>query len=166
MSIGYVYLRPLPLVCMRAIGPYGQSSAAAWKEVLSWREKSQLKRSITRGFGLMLDDPRATPGENCRYEACVEFQPEFEKLIPESFRQSRLPGGAYARQRHLGTEGLGETIAAMRDGWVTSQGLTIDAKRPFIEIHLDDPALTAPEKLRIDICLPVKFATDRARSAA
>jgi len=158
MSAGYVYLRPLQLVAVRAQGPYLPSSRKAWSQILEWREKTNLQKKIRRGFGLMLDDPRTVPQEECRYDACVELTPEIEDLVPEQFVRTRLPGGAFAQRQHLGIVGLGDAISSLRDGWVPSQGLMVDPRRPFVEIHLDDPTVVPLDQHRIHICVPVTLA--------
>lgn len=166
MSAGYVYIRTLQLVAVRSVGPYGASARDAWAGILDWRIKSGLEAAITRGFGLMLDDPRKVDREECRYEACVEYNKEFEELIPPHFTRSRLLGGAYARQEHVGLGGLGAAISNLRDGWVPSQGLKVDVLRPFVEIHRDDPAVVPPENARVEICIPVTLAGNKARPVA
>ena len=163
MSAGYVYIRSLQLAAVRSRGPYGLSSRNAWSHILEWREKLNLQKTITRGFGMMLDDPRVVPQDECRYEACVELTPEIEDLVPEHFTRARLPGGAYAQRTHVGMSGLGHAISGLRDGWVPSQGLAVDPRRPVVEIHLDDPSVVPEENHRVQICVPVMLATNKLK---
>ena len=155
MSTGFVYLRPLALVCVRTHGAYATSSLAAWRQMFAWLDDSGMRRKIGCGYGLMRDNPALTAPEQCRYDACVELLAGFENTVPAGFRDARLPGGAYARQRQLGTQGLDAAITSLRDAWVPSHGLAVDRDRPFIEIYLDDPATTPVEKRRVNLCIPV-----------
>lgn len=167
MKTGFVYLRPLNVAAVRAKGPYASSAAEAWKTMFAWLHESGAIREVGTGYGLLLDDPRVVQPVNCRYEACVEVTDEYRSRVPESFAFRRLPGGAYARQRHVGgVKGLAQTISALRNEWVPTQGLIIDNRRPLIEIFLDHPDLVALEKQRVDICMPVTVGENKDRSAA
>lgn len=167
VSTGFVYLRPLNVAAVRAKGPYSNSAAAAWGEMFSWLNDSGLIRQIGTGYGLLLDDPRSVSPANCRYEACVELVEEARRLLPETFAIRRLPGGAYARQRHVGgLVGLSHTISNLRNEWMPGQGVIVDTRRPVIEIYLDNPDLVPLEKQRVDICMPVTAVENTGRSAA
>ncbi len=167
MSTGFVYLRPLNVVSVRAKGPYAVSAAEAWAEVFAWLRSTELIRDIGTGYGLLLDDPRQVARENCRYEACVELVEEARRLVPETFNVRRLPGGAYARQRHLGgIVGLSHTISKLRNDWVPNRGVVVDVRRPVIEIYLDNPDLVPIERQRVDVCMPVTAVENSGRSAA
>jgi AraC family transcriptional regulator len=167
VSTGFVYLRPLHVAAVRAKGPYATAAAEAWKNMLAWLHESGAIHSMGAGYGLLLDDPRKIAPENCRYEACIELTEEYRSLVPETFFIRRLPGGAYARKRHVGcvTE-LAKSISDLRNEWISTQGLVIDTRRPLIEIYLDKPETVASDKQRIDICMPVTIAEDKDRSAA
>ncbi len=168
MSSGFVYLRPLTVASYRVKGPYAQSSMEAWGRMFDWLRASGMIRSTGCGYGLLLDDPRSTAPEMLRYDACVELIAGFTERLPGDIGTRRLPGGAYARVRHTtGSNGLGAAISRLRDEWVPSQGLSVDSRRPIIEIYLDDPNVVGLEQRRVDICLPVKAqAEEEDRSAA
>jgi AraC family transcriptional regulator len=163
---GFVYLRPLNVAACRVAGPYSESSGAAWGKVFAWLNSSGLIRQIGTGYGLLLDDPRETPPEKCRYEACVELLDEARGVVPADFNVRRLPGGAYARQRHVGgTVGLSKTISKLRNEWVP-HGVIVDTRRPVIEIYLDNPDRVPTERQRVDVCMPVTAVEYAGQSAA
>jgi AraC family transcriptional regulator len=167
VSTGFVYLRPLNVAAVRAKGPYAQSSVAAWDDMFGWLKQTGLIRQIGTGFGLLLDDPRAVDPAKCRYEACVELVEEARRVLPETFSVRRLPGGAYARRRHVGgVAGLAHTISQMRHDWMPGQGVMIDSRRPVIEIYLDNPDTVPVEAQRIDVCMPVMAVENFGRTAA
>lgn len=157
MSNAFVYLRPLNVTFIRVQGPYATAAAEAWERVFHWLDKSGTRRAAGCGYGLMLDDPRTTPAGKCRYDACIEMLDDYHDIISRDFGFRRLPGGAYARRRHVGPANGGITgvVSSLREEWAPQNGLLIDTKRPVIEIYLDDPAKIAAEKRRVDICLPV-----------
>jgi AraC family transcriptional regulator len=164
---GFVYLRPLNVAACRMVGPYSDSSTAAWGRMFEWLNSSGLIRQIGTGYGLLLDDPRQTPPEKCRYEACVELLDDARGVVPSEFNVRRLPGGAYARQRHVGgTVGLSKTISTMRSEWVPQYGVIVDTRRPVIEIYLDHPDHVPVEKQRVDVCMPVTAVEYAGQSAA
>lgn len=167
MTTGFVYLRPLAIVCVRTKGPYETSSRAAWQQMFAWLDDSGMRREVGCGYGILRDNPKDVSDEACRYDACVELLPGFENMVPSGFTLARLPVGAYARRRHVGVAGLPQTITALRDAWMPSNNLAIDAKRPFLTIYLDDPDRVPQDKLRVDVCLPVTAAASPgARTAA
>ena len=167
MSTGFVYLRPLNVAAFRAVGPYAQSSSTAWREVFSWLNRTGLIGQIGTGYGLLLDDPRRIAPEKCRYDACVELLDDARGVVPEAFNVRRLPGGAYARQRHVGgVVGLSDTISKMRNDWVPNLGVIVDTRRPVIEIFLDNPDSVPLQRQRVDVCMPVTAVDIAGRSAA
>lgn len=161
MSTGLVYLRPVRVAYIRARGPYPVSAPEAWKKMLAWLDARGIRSEVTRGFGLAHDDPRTTAAEALRYDACVEIPMDMEGLASREFGMQTLPGGAYARRRYVGPHtGISRQFHDMRETWAPSRGLVLHAKRPFVEIYLDDPLRCAPEKLRTDLCIPVAVGSE------
>jgi AraC family transcriptional regulator len=166
VSTGFVYLRPLNVAYIRVTGRYAQSSQEAWARMFAWLHESGMIRETGTGYGLLLDDPRVTPAEKCRYDACVELIDDFGRKLPEDFGIRRLPGGAYARSRHrTGKVGLSKVISSLRDEWAPERGLMPDTRRPVIEIYLDNPELVGDDKCRVDVCLPVVAVADSESAA-
>jgi AraC family transcriptional regulator len=167
MSTMFVYLRPKKVAYCRAHGAYAISSVEAWAELFEWLEREGLRNPAGRGFGLMRDDPRIVPPSRCRYDGCIELPPGAEHNLPRQIGIQTLPGGAYARERHVGLSGLSDTITRLRDEWAPANGLAVDPKRPFMEIFYDDPMVVPAEERMIDVCVPVIVATaSNDRSAA
>ena len=159
MKLNYVYLRPAHLVTFREVGPYADSAPAAWGRMFEWLDAQYLRGTVKRGFGLAHDDPRVTPPEKCRYEACIDLPDLLPVSAWEGLMPQRLPGGAYARYRHIGDHReISGVISMIRSSWCYREGVELATKRPLIEIYLDDPKFCAPDKLRTDLCLPVAFA--------
>jgi AraC family transcriptional regulator len=167
VTTGFVYLRPISIVGVRKKGPYELSWRPAWQQMFAWLDDSGMRREIGCGYGILRDNPKEVEAESCRYDACVELLPGYENMVPAGFTVSRLPVGAYARRRQVGISGLHGAIEALRDAWVPTNSLSIDTKRPFLTIYLDDPEKVTPDKMRVDVCLPVTATGSAgARSAA
>jgi AraC family transcriptional regulator len=167
VSTQFVYLRPIHVVAVRARGPYASSAKAAWQQMFTWLSEAGFSGQSSTGYGLLLDDPRKVTAEKRRYEACIELIEDARSLVPESFFIRRLPGGAYARHRHVGgVAGLPSAISSIRDDWVPGEGIVMDSRRPVIEIYLDDPERVPAERQRIDLCVPVSVADSIGQSAA
>ncbi|MCB1519524.1 MAG: GyrI-like domain-containing protein [Hyphomicrobiaceae bacterium] len=162
MASGFVYLRPTQLIYFRCHGNYAEASAKAWRMMFTWMEKQRLRGVVDRGYGLAHDDPRVVPAAKCRYDACIEMTSAIRPAALDGLGHQRLPSGAYARKRHVGShDGLADALRHMRSTWSSRHGLEVSPTRPVVELYLDDPMYVRPERLRTDICLPISFASDR-----
>jgi AraC family transcriptional regulator len=156
MNTNLVYLRPLKLAYVRATGPYAASSAKAWAELFAWLENNGLHSFPGCGYGLMLDDHLTTDPQACRYEACVEMKGALEHRAEGHLQIRKLPAGAYFRQRHIGSyDDLREKALTVRSGWAEENNLELDARRPVVQIYLDDPRSNDHSQLRGDLCVPI-----------
>ena len=127
---GLVYLRPVSVVYYRVQGPYAISANAAWGHMLGWLDRHGLRKSAGRGYGLARDNPRIVGHGKCRYDACVEVPADLDPAILDQVSTQMLPGGAFARQRHVGDfAGIRDIIVEMRDNWAPGAGLAIDRGR-------------------------------------
>ncbi len=158
MRVGLVYMRPCQVAFVRSRGPYKASTEQAWATMDEWIDRHALKSSISCGFGLALDNPGAVNGQELRYDACVKLPEGYESLKTDGLPFQKLPGGAFARVRHVGDyANLRESVALVRDQWLPQQGnLMLDSGRPFLFVYLDDPVKKETSKLRSDVCVPVK----------
>ncbi|MFV0366993.1 MAG: GyrI-like domain-containing protein [Hyphomicrobiaceae bacterium] len=163
VKLSYVYLRPANLICFRAVGAYGTSAPHAWEQMFLWLNERQLRGKVKRGFGLSHFDPRQTSAEKCRYEACIDLPDCLPISAWEHMLPQKLPGGAYARFRHVGSHTkIGEAISEIRNSWIDNKDIILATGRPLVEIYLDDPMFCPPDKRRTDLCLPVAFADEQA----
>lgn len=161
MKLNYVYLRPSQLVGFRMVGPYCQTAEKAWASMFDWLDRNGLRGEVKRGFGMAFDDPRTTAAEKCRYMACIDMPEGLAPSAWEEMMPQGLPGGAYARHRHVGKhEAISSVIRTIREQWCNRTGVVLAKGRPLVEIYLDDPKFCEPDKLRTDLCLPVAFAEE------
>jgi AraC family transcriptional regulator len=162
-----VYLRPVRVLALRVTGRYSTSAADAWDQMARWLRSRGANSQMTPRYGLLLDDPRTTAPDKCRYEACIPQQPELFGHCLRDVYLRQIPSGAYARALHVGGNvGIARTITKIRTEWASKNGLLTDPSRPLIEIYLDTPSKLPIEQQRIDVCVPVMFAHDQSPSAA
>lgn len=164
---GLVYLRPVQVAYFRYQGSYAKSSVDAWAAMFSWLDASGLRAAVGRGYGLQRDNPQEVGLGACRYDACVEVPDGLDPGLLDKVSMQKLPGGAYARTRHVGSyEDVSRVITSMRDGWMSSNQLMIDTRRPIVTIYLVDPKNADTKQLKADVCLPVTAVEATGRTAA
>jgi len=167
MRIGVVYMKPRKVAYVRRTGPYSASSAAAWQDLTNWIEEAGIRPLISCGYGLSHDAPGKVAHGSCRYDACVEIPDGFSHLSTFGLAHQTLPGGAFARLRHVGRyDQLRPSILSVRDAWLPSQPhLCLDTRRPLMVVYMDDPVRRERDALRCDVCVPVRTYHDASVSS-
>ncbi len=150
------YIRPRKVAYARARGAYPKAAIEAWERVLGWLRAEGHGVPSPVGFGLMHDDPRTVPADQCRYDACVDMPAGIVGRLPSNIGTQQIPGGAYMLERRTGACGeIRDAVARLDEEWAASDSIVIDRQRPFMEILHDDPAAVPAERRRIDVCVPV-----------
>lgn len=156
MQIGYVYIRPVEALFFRSVGPYKTAASLAWRGMLSWLDEQGVRSKITRGFGIINDDPQTTPEHLRRYDACVEAIEGVDVDAAAGIGRLIVPGGAYVMHKHVGRHrNIGAGFSYIHRKWVPGHGLKVDARRPYLEVYLTDPAVTPERELVTELCVPV-----------
>lgn len=156
MSNGLVYLRPTRLVYLRLVGPYDAIIPEAWSKLYAWHEKCSPGAPVGRAYGLARDNPNRAGADTCRYDACIETTPLIDERALRELGLITLPGGPYARTRHVASfDLLRVSLANLHNGFDAPRDLKVDDRRPIVTIYLDDPRRTDGTKLRADVCVPV-----------
>ncbi len=156
MHVAYRHIRPVSVIYARATGDYWTASNAAWERLDHWLAEHNLRRQITRGFGLFHDNPQLTAPELLRYDACAQLTTALEGDAGVGIGRQTLSGGTYAVHTHIGGYGpIGGLMSHLHRDWVPTQGMSVDYDRPFMAIHLNDPRLTREVHRRTELCIPV-----------
>jgi len=168
MRIGLVYLKPRLVAYVRRTGPYRTSAARAWGELFAWIDRQGIRRQLTAGYGIAVDNPCRVSPDTCRYDACIELPADFPPSRAAALSVQTLPGGAFARMRHVGPYQNARTaITHLRDAWLGNQpNLILDKNRPVLIIYLDDPQLKDETLLKCDVCLPVSVGAGEREAGA
>jgi AraC family transcriptional regulator len=129
VKIEIVERQPVQVACLRYSGSAGEGVGRFWRATVApWLADHGLLDCPR--YGVSLEDPRATPPETCRYDACIELPRGLD--VPGA-GQITIAGGRYARTLFKGTgaqlgPAWGEFVAAaLAEG---SSGLD-DRRHPF-----------------------------------
>lgn len=135
----------------RVAGDYLHTSGEAWRLCLDWAEAHGLAGAPL--LGMALDDPRITPPERCRYDACVEL-PERWEAQGERVSRKRIGGGVYASLDYVGSRaGIGEAWISMLGEWLPGSGRAL-GEGPFFERYRS--GIRAPgEAVSVELCMPL-----------
>jgi AraC family transcriptional regulator len=156
VRVTYRHVRPLSVLYARAVGPYEQSSIEAWGVMARWLEQHKARRLVKRAYGFIRDNPKTTPADLLRYDACIGLVGDLDADLEAGIGRQILPGGAYAIHTHVGSyDEVGPLLSKMNSGLVQKRGLTIDHDRSFMTVYLNDPALTREMHRRTELCVPV-----------
>jgi len=154
MDVSIISKEPIRVACIRAVGPYMDSSRQAWERMVAWAGPRGLFGPRTRFIGVGQDSPGTTAPELLRYDACISVGPEVE-TDGEAF-VTELPGGEYAAMVHKGPyEGLEKTYMWLYGVWLPGSG-RVSAGRPGYEVYLNTPDRTPPEELLTEINVPLE----------
>jgi AraC family transcriptional regulator len=141
------------VVFVKHVGPY-KDCGKAWSTLCRWAGAKGLLGPGTQYVGLCYDDPDVTPADKIRYDACVTVarpvNPDKEVGVQE------IPAGCFAVTIHEGPlDKLSETYVKLCGEWLPKSGR--EARHaPNLEIYLNSPDTTPPEKIRVEIQLPLE----------
>ena len=156
MRVTYRYIRPMTVVYARCMGPYETSCREAWRRMNDWLDRRGARSRVKQGYGYFRDNPKLTPPELLRYDACVPVTLGLDPEPDSGIRRMTLPGGAYAVYTHVGAYAeIGPLLSRLHREIVPKRGLSLDYDRPFVTIYLNDPAITREMHRRTELCIPV-----------
>ena len=153
MKIALLERPPVKVAYLRYTGPYGEPLMKFWRAAVApWLADHGLLDCPR--YGVSVDNPRVTPVERFRYDACVELPPGL--TLPDA-AETIIPGGTYAVMPFKGT---GATINA---GWkefvrhvVDSTGRKIDSRRhPYEHYPRGASYDTRTGMFNCELCLPL-----------
>lgn len=146
---------PCTVAFVRHIGPYDQCGAA-WGKLMAWAGPKGLLGPDMECFGLSHDDPKITPPEKLRYDACLVVKPGTAAQGEIGVQQ--VVGGEFAVLTHRGPyENFHQSYDQLYGQWLPRSGYRCrDA--PPIEAYQNDPNRTPPEELVTEIYLPIEKA--------
>jgi AraC family transcriptional regulator len=153
MNVHLIDREPVTVAYMQYVGPYGESVSRFWQHTMGpWMARQQLMQAVT--YGISHDDPTITDPSACRYDACVEVDPDW--VVTPRVLTTTLPGGRYAVMPFTGTATtIGEAWNALMRDWLPQSGWQLDG-RPCFERYPADPcANAAAGAWTCDICIPI-----------
>lgn len=142
------------LAAVRHVGPYIQVGSA-FQQLFAWAGPRGLFGPGTEVVGIYHDNPRTTPPEALRADACLTAPPGFEGDAAAGVGVVEIPAGRYAVGVHRGPyERLAEAYNWFACTWLAASGHTPDA-RPCFEVYLNSPMDTKPDDLLTAIHIPI-----------
>ncbi|WP_300157620.1 AraC family transcriptional regulator [Solidesulfovibrio sp.] len=144
---------PLRVALVRHVGPYDQCGAA-WDKLCGLAGRLGLFGPDTLFLGVGHDDPRITPPDKIRYDACLTA-PEGFAGTPE-LPVAVIGDGDYATAVVKGPyTNLAGAYAWLCGVWGPDSGREF-ASGPSMEVYLNDPKSTPPEALLTEIRVPLE----------
>ncbi len=122
----------------------------------SYVNKNRLGPHIRLCLGLSPGDPDVIPADQQRYEAGFVFKAGVNPASTEDVKVKVIPAGRYAIFMHQGPYStLWQAWNAIYRDWLPGSGKELRDEIPF-EVYLDNKTKTKVEKLRTEICIPIK----------
>lgn len=152
MDVKIEKIASMKVAAVRHVGPY-TDCGSAWEKLGAWATPKGLIGPDTIMLGVCYDDPKTTPPEKIRYDACMSIKGNVETQPPVT--KQEIAGGEYATYRHKGPyAGLAAAYEMVYGQWLPQSGRRYkDA--PCFEIYRNCPTKTAPEDLITDIYVPL-----------
>jgi len=140
------------VVALRRVGkPYANLNAA-FGQVWSWAEATNIIHQLEGIFGIPWDDPSSVPESELRYDASLALG---VATAPTPFHVLCLPAGDYARVRHSGSyDGLEPATQTLVCDWLLRSGHE-PADFPIVHHFLNDPDQTPVSELATEILMPL-----------
>jgi AraC family transcriptional regulator len=144
---------PMEVVFVRHTGPYA-GCAVAWEKLCSSPRLRATFGPDTRFLGICYDDPDVTEADKIRFDACATVPAGF--VPEEGLAVQSIAGGDYAVYIHRGPfSELHDAYQRIYGQWLPGSGREVQFA-PSLEVYLDDPQTTPPEKCRTEIRIPLK----------
>ena len=156
MKITVVHRAPAKVAYLRYTGPFGEPLRRFWRgTVAPWLADNGLVDCPR--YGVSLDDPRRTPPEKCRYDACVELPAGL--TLPDA-AETIIPGGRYASTlfRGPGAE-IGPAWTAFLNGALAGARDEVDHTRHPYEYYPRGASFDSRTgAITCELCLPLADA--------
>lgn len=134
---------------------YNQAADEAFTTLKTYLRKYDLMDKFTVCVGITPDDPNVIPHEQCRFDAGVILKEGIHIQPTEPVGMQVMPGGRWAVFQHKGPyDTLWQSWNMADRDWLPRSGETLRDVPP-VEIYLDDPRKTPPEKLCTEILIPI-----------
>ena len=142
------------VVYVRHMGGYEyEGISETWGRLCKWAGPRGLLGPETVAIGVSHDDPKITPPDKCRYDACIAVGPEVEGEGEVGI--ATLPAGQYAVTRYEGkADGIEGAYHSLFGGWFPASGYQ-PGDSPSYEVYRNDPDKSGGFFV-MDICVPVK----------
>jgi AraC family transcriptional regulator len=152
ISIEARTLEPQRVAYMRHVGPYN-GAYRVWQDFTARLMKDGLPRKDSLFIGVPMDNPKDTPPEKLRYDACVTVD---EKYVPtKPVRVRTLAGGDYVVARNCPIGEIATGYEKLYGSWLPNSGRRV-RKAPSFLVAANFPEGTPPAFGITDIYVPLE----------
>jgi AraC family transcriptional regulator len=153
MKIEVAERQPVNVARLRYTGPFGDPLGKFWRNTVApWLAEHGLIDCPR--YGVTLDDPRTTPPEKCRYDACVELPRGV--TLPDA-KEGIIAGGRYAITFFKGTGAdIGAAWGAFFGECMSNPAYRVDSQRPPLEHYPRGASFDAKTGVfACELCIPL-----------
>ena len=119
MKIEVTTLKPQRVAYLRRVGPYDRAGRV-WAEFKTRLQRDGLPREDSVFIGVPLDNPKVTPPEKLRYDACATVDEQYVPTKPVRVRT--LAGGDYVVARNCPLWALAQGYQKLFGSWLPQSG--------------------------------------------
>jgi AraC family transcriptional regulator len=151
MRIEVTTLKPQRVAYMRHVGPYNEAHRV-WRDFTTRLKAAGLPRKDSLFIGMPLDNPRATPPEKLRYDACVTVNGKYVPARP--LRVQTIAGGDYVVARNCPIAAIAKGYEKLYYSWLPKSGRKV-RKAPSLLVAVNGPEGMPPTFGFTDIFVPL-----------
>jgi AraC family transcriptional regulator len=154
LNIEVKTLEPHRVAYMRRVGPYNESYRV-WFDFKTNLKKDGLPRKDSLLLGVPLDNPKETPPEKLRYDACVTVDEDYAPTKPVRVRT--ISGGDYVVARNCPRGAIATGYKQLFQSWLPKSGRKA-RKAPSFLVAVNSPEGMPPAFGLTDIYVPLEPA--------
>ncbi|MFA8451499.1 MAG: GyrI-like domain-containing protein [Bacteroidales bacterium] len=138
-------------------GFYGNpDTPLAWERLREYFCKNNYFTSSSSFFGLCYDDPKITPCDSHRYQACISLE-ERSPVKGEGIYFSKFNGGKFMTFIHKGPyKDLNDSMSYIAAFYLTDPKIQLRDYHATLHFYLNNPNNTPPEELLTEVLFPIE----------
>ena len=152
MKIEVKTLDPQRIAYMRHVGPYNEAYRV-WQDFTTRLKKDGLPRKDSLFIGVPMDNPKDTPPEKLRYDACVTVDEKYAPTKPVRVRT--IGGGDYVVARSCPIGAVAKGYEKLFRSWLPKSGRKA-RKAPSFLVAVNGPEGMPPAFGFTDIYVPLE----------
>jgi AraC family transcriptional regulator len=129
MKIELTTLEPQRVAYMRHVGPYN-GAYRVWLDFTTRLKKDGLPRKDSLFIGVPMDNPKTTPPEKLRYDACVTVDENYVARKP--VRLQTIAGGDYVVARNCPFGAIAKGYEKLFRSWLPTSGRKVRKAPSFL----------------------------------
>ncbi len=152
MKIEVKTLEPQRVAYMRHVGPY-DGAYRVWLDFKTRLKQDGLPRKDSSFIGVPMDNPKVTPPEKLRYDACVTVDGKYVPTKP--VRVQTIAGGEYVVARNCPIGGIAKGYEKLFHSWLPKSGRKARNAPSFL-VAVNGPEGMPPTFGLTDIYVPLE----------